>query len=120
MTGNEAGTWDRLTASAQAGDLWLADGAGASCVAACDEFIAELEQRASAIGDLRDRGGFGGFESARQLQAGFQRKAIEARDRILEYKAVVEKMRETFRAADEAYRATERANRDAIADRELG
>lgn len=97
-----------------AGELWLADGVGVECAAACEELILELNNRAEAFLKLSDRGGFGGFESARQLEAGFQRKAIEAHSRILEFRAVLERMQKTFLAADAAYRLRDEGTQQAI------
>lgn len=106
--------WGRLTAAAEAGELWLEDGAGERCAEACEELMQELDRRAESIRRLSTRGGFGGFVSAQQLQAGFQNKALEAHSRILEFRAVVERMRDTFRAADRAYRTVECATAQAI------
>ena len=114
MAGRGPDPWGRLTAAAEARELWLADGAGERCAEACTELMEELDRRARAIRELSSVGGFGGFVSAQQLQAGFQNKALEAHRRILEFRAVVERMRETFYAADKAYRAIEADTERAI------
>ncbi|TQF65591.1 hypothetical protein FK531_21065 [Rhodococcus spelaei] len=96
--------------AAVAGELWLDDGVGQACAAHCQELIDELDVRAEAMSALGTKGGFGDFLSAQQLESGFARKAVEAREQLVGYRVVAERMREMFLAADRSYAAASDAH----------
>lgn len=91
--------------------LYLDDGTAAECVALCDSLIAKFDV---AIDECRafDRiSGFGGFDSAQQLQRGFEDKLVNSpasvRNRLYQFQDAVKLLRATFEANGKGFEDTE-------------
>ncbi|WP_433625757.1 hypothetical protein [Nocardia sp. CA-120079] len=66
-----------LWQAAVAGKFRLEAGAARECAAHFDWFAGMMGERRREVRDLERLEGFGGFDSAQQLQAGFARKATQ-------------------------------------------
>lgn len=80
-------------------------------VAICDTMLETLREAARHASDLADAPSFGGFKSAEDLRTGFVRKARGTPEslfeRLQQFAAVLENMRETFASGGEGFLATE-------------
>ncbi|CCW10433.1 hypothetical protein QLG13_10095 [Rhodococcus aetherivorans] len=80
-------------------------------VAICDTMLTTLREAARHASDLTDAPSFGGFKSAEDLRAGFVRKARGTPEslfeRLQQFAAVLENMRETFASGGEGFLATD-------------
>jgi hypothetical protein len=66
------------------------------CARHYDRLGAILLRHKATLAELEELGGFGGFDSARQLRAGFARKAAEAHQLLDHFIAAAEQMRAAF------------------------
>lgn len=77
----------------------------------CDVMLAELEKCAETAGKLSSTEGFGDFDSARQLAAGFARKAQgtpeSAVERVDQFIEALTRLREAFASGGAAFREAE-------------
>jgi len=93
-------------------------------VAICDTMLTELEEAARSAAGLVNAHGFGDLESARQLAAGYSRKAAgtpeSAYERIEQFIDTLTQLRDAFAAGGEDFldaqfdwaRALDTADRD--------
>lgn len=93
-------------------------------VAICDTMLTELEEAARSAAGLVNAHGFGDLESARQLAAGYSRKAAgtpeSARERIEQFIDTLTQLRDAFASGGEDFldaqfdwaRALDTADRD--------
>ncbi|WP_280451980.1 hypothetical protein [Nocardia cyriacigeorgica] len=93
--------WDRLAASARAGELYPDDEQAAlSCAKACDQHLEDLKGILQSTATVQNVTGFGNFKMADDLvkqflaQATGEDRSIDAV--ILEHIEVVKDMREVF------------------------
>ncbi|MGA9870570.1 MAG: hypothetical protein WBQ44_05425 [Rhodococcus sp. (in: high G+C Gram-positive bacteria)] len=68
--------WQSLAVAADQGQLVLEPGVAEACRTACDDYIAQLREHQSKAVQLGDISGWGDFESGKQLQTIFSKKAI--------------------------------------------
>ena len=95
--------WTALKASAGAGELFFEPGAAEECAKACEDAIAKIERHLQMARQLSFVDGFGSPSEGQQLAAKFKRKADEAVEVLQAHKAVLQDMRDTYRAAGKAY-----------------
>lgn len=83
----------------------------AEIVAICDTMLTELESSRARAKNLVFTHGFGDLESARQLAAGYNRKASgtpeSARERIEQFIETLTQLRDAFAAGGEAFLDTQ-------------
>ncbi|MFD6895141.1 hypothetical protein ACFWB0_11420 [Rhodococcus sp. NPDC060086] len=76
-------------------------------LAICDTVLAELDKAAEVTKNLGRAEGFGEFESARQLAAGFARKGAgtpeSARERVDQFIVAFTNLRDAFASGGEAF-----------------
>ncbi|WP_246442142.1 hypothetical protein [Rhodococcus triatomae] len=99
--------------------LHLTDGAIEELVGICEDIITNLEEAMGKSAALDWVSGFGGFDSANQLEVGYKRKGSGGEDsvydRLIDFKEAVEAMRDAFRAGGDAYADQESAVMQKIA-----
>ncbi|MEU2002488.1 hypothetical protein ACH47B_15840 [Rhodococcus sp. NPDC019627] len=97
--------------------LRLEDDAIEKCVGVCDTMLEQIDDAIKKASRLARVSGFGGFNSAIELQEGYQRKFTgdessgSVRSRLYEFRDAVMQMRNTFAAGGAAF---------ADADSEIG
>lgn len=95
--------------------LRLEDDAIERCVGICNAMVAQVDQAIKNADQLRYVAGFGGFDSAQQLQARYDEKfnggdgSGSVRERLREFRDVILTMRDTFTAGGEAFADTDSA-----------
>ncbi|MDV7352931.1 hypothetical protein R4282_07910 [Rhodococcus oxybenzonivorans] len=95
--------------------LRLEDDAIERCVGICDTMIEQMDEALKKARALSNVTGFGGFDSASQLQARYAEKLNGGRgsgsivERLDQFRKVVEVMRDTFAAGGEAFAHTDSA-----------
>ncbi|GAA5064869.1 hypothetical protein [Nocardia callitridis] len=72
------GTAVQLWQAADSGQFRLDEGAARECAAHFDWFVGMIHERREETARLSRADGFGGFDSAQQLQGGFAAKADQA------------------------------------------
>jgi hypothetical protein len=76
-------------------------------VAICDTMLEELQRTAESTSFLTNVVGFGAFESAKQLSAGFARKAAgspaSAQERVDQFIDALTALRDAFASGGEAF-----------------
>ncbi|RVW03360.1 hypothetical protein EF834_09455 [Rhodococcus spongiicola] len=77
------------------------------CVRICDRMLDSLDDAIKEAQGLHNVGGFGDFQIAHQLAAGYTRKAETVDQRLRDYRAVILAMREAFAAGGEAFADTD-------------
>ncbi|NLG54449.1 MAG: hypothetical protein GX542_02180 [Rhodococcus sp.] len=91
--------------------LYLDDGTAAECVALCDDLIAKFDEAIRETRAFENISGFGGFDSAKQLQRGFEEKLINSPDsvknRLIQFQDAVKLLRATFEANGRGFEDTE-------------
>lgn len=91
--------------------LYLDDEAAAQCVAICDRIIEKFDAAIDECGIFNQTSGFGGFDSAQQLQKAFEDKLVHSpasvRNRLLQHQDAVKLMRATFAANGKGFEDTE-------------
>lgn len=91
--------------------LYLDDDAAAQCVAICDRILTKFDAAISETTKFDQISGFGGFDSAQQLQRGFEDKLINSpasvRNRLLQFRDAVKLLRSTFEANGKGFEDTE-------------
>ncbi|MDV7241333.1 MULTISPECIES: hypothetical protein [Rhodococcus] len=101
--------------------LRLEDDAIERCVGICNAMVEQVDQAIKNADQLRFVSGFGGFDSAQQLQARYDEKfnggdgSGSVRARLNEFRLVIETMRDTFAAGGEAFAETDSAIGRALA-----
>ncbi|WP_213576217.1 hypothetical protein [Rhodococcus sp. USK13] len=87
--------------------LRLDDDAIEKCVGVCDTMLEQIDDAIVRVDGLRAVSGFGGFESAQELQSGYQQKftgnSESVRQRLNDFRYAIELMRETFAAGGQAF-----------------
>ena len=87
--------------------LRLDEGAIEELVGMCDAILTNVRTAKGQARILNLAGGFGGFDSAKQLEAGYKRKAVDGEDsvqaRLTEFEEAIIAMREAFEAGGDAY-----------------
>lgn len=84
--------------------LRLEDDAIERCVGICNAMVSQVDQAIKNADQLRFVSGFGGFDSAQQLQARYDEKfnggdgSGSVRERLREFRDVILTMRDTFTA----------------------
>ncbi|MGW4332480.1 hypothetical protein ACWEK5_06595 [Rhodococcus koreensis] len=95
--------------------LRLEDDAIQRCVGICNTMIEQMDQAIKNADHLRYVSGFGGFDSAKQLQTRYNEKfnggdgSGSVRERLKEFRDVIITMRDTFAAGGEAFSDTDSA-----------
>ncbi|WP_312033822.1 MULTISPECIES: hypothetical protein [unclassified Rhodococcus (in: high G+C Gram-positive bacteria)] len=95
--------------------LRLDDDAIQRCVGICNTMIGQMDQAIKNADQLKYVSGFGGFDSAKQLQARYNAKfnggegSGSVRARLREFRDVIITMRDTFAAGGEAFSETDSA-----------
>lgn len=91
--------------------LYLDDGTAEQCVALCDRLIAKFDDAIRESTRFDNISGFGGFESAQQLQQGFEDKLINSpasvRNRLYQFQDAVKLLRSSFEANGRGFEHTE-------------
>ncbi|UZJ24975.1 hypothetical protein RHODO2019_00180 [Rhodococcus antarcticus] len=112
--------WAGLKAQASAGTLRMEPGAAEACATACDGAIDAIFDHINEIRRATRVDGMGPWESGVQLAQKFSEKADGAANNnsaagvLTLHQQVLGEMRDTFRAAGQAYAATEQGNVDVI------
>ncbi|QNG20186.1 hypothetical protein G4H71_13470 [Rhodococcus triatomae] len=87
--------------------LRLDEGAIEELVGMCDAILANVRTAMRQAAGLNLAGGFGGFDSAKQLEAGYKRKGADGEDsvhaRLAEFEEAIVAMRDAFEAGGDAY-----------------
>ncbi|USI91656.1 hypothetical protein [Rhodococcus pyridinivorans] len=77
----------------------------------CDIMLADFEKSRATTGNLLFADGFGDFDSAKQLAAGYRRKAAgtpeSAKERVEQFIEVLTQLRDAFATGGEAFLDTE-------------
>ncbi|APE08399.1 hypothetical protein OMK68_01280 [Rhodococcus pyridinivorans] len=77
----------------------------------CEVMLAEFDGTQATAAKLTDVRGFGDFESAQQLAAGYKRKAMgtpeSAHERVKQFIQALRKLRDAFATGGEAFLDTE-------------
>ncbi|PBC48646.1 hypothetical protein CJ179_17735 [Rhodococcus sp. ACS1] len=98
--------------------LRLEDDAIEKCVGVCNTMLEQLDDAATKADRLRLVSGFGGFTSAQELQAGYQRKFTGDEASVLarldQFRDAIILMRDTFAAGGEAFGDADSAIRMAL------
>lgn len=91
--------------------LYLDDGTAEQCVALCDRIIDKFESARETATNLDRVSGFGGFDSAQQLQQGFERKLVSGpgsvQTRLTQFIDAMKLMRESFAANGRGFEDTD-------------
>ena len=95
--------WTALKASAGAGELFFEPGAAEQCAKACEDAIAKIDDHLMQARRLTYVDGFGSPSEGQQLAAKFRAKADEAYAVLQAHQHVLADMRDTYRAAGNAY-----------------
>ncbi len=103
--------WTALKASAGAGELFFEPGAAEQCAKACEDAIAKIDEHLQQTRELSRAVGFGSPSEGVQLANKFSSKADEAIAVLQAHQQVLADMRDTYRAAGDAYAHTDAANR---------
>ena len=82
--------WQGLNESARAGELELDPSVASDIAAAADEFIAGLEAQRNTAINLGRISGVGGLDSARELAAKFEQKAVGPGGLVEHYDQMIE------------------------------
>ena len=112
--------WAGLKAQAAAGTLRMEPGVAEACAVACQVAYQELNDHISEIRRATRVDGMGTWKSGVRLAQKFSEKADGAANSnsaagvLTLHQQVLADMRDTFRAAGQAYAAAERANVDAV------
>ncbi|MBH0118369.1 hypothetical protein ACWDUD_27425 [Rhodococcus sp. NPDC003382] len=110
--------FQRLTATAEAGQLFLEPDAARMCSEACSKFIDSLVELSSITEDLVCRDAFGTLPSAQALGQKFDDKAIGPggfAEVLQQHIDTVTRMKALFEAAGKAYVETDAETRARIA-----
>ncbi|MFC4377012.1 hypothetical protein ACFO5K_23275 [Nocardia halotolerans] len=86
----------RFRSAATAGTLKFDPDAARRCADLYDQQADRLAELRHELENAAEAGGFGGFVSAQQLQAGFAHKARDAADLLDHYIAAAYRMKEAF------------------------
>ncbi|MFD4182879.1 hypothetical protein [Rhodococcus sp. NPDC058514] len=118
QVGESVSEFQLLARSVDDGALRLEVGVAERCVAACEEFINELDELKRFAQSLSTRSAYGTLGSAQALAAKFERKAIgdggfEAV--IQQHIDTVKQMQDVFDRAGKAYASAEESNARAVA-----
>ncbi|MCQ4122604.1 hypothetical protein [Rhodococcus tibetensis] len=106
--------------------LRLEDDAIERCVGICNAMVEQVDQAIKNADQLRYVSGFGGFNSARELQSRYDQKfnggagSGSVRERLREFRDVIITMRDTFTAGGEAFAETDSAISLALAGIQTG
>ncbi|GAF44875.1 hypothetical protein RW1_015_01490 [Rhodococcus wratislaviensis NBRC 100605] len=101
--------------------LRLEDDAIQRCVGICNTMIEQMDQAIRNADTLRYISGFGGFDSAQELQGRYDEKlngsagSGSVRERLNQFRLVIETMRDTFQSGGEAFAETDSAIGQALA-----
>lgn len=91
--------------------LYLDDGTAAQCVALCDRLVAKFDDAIQETVVFNEISGFGGFDSAQQLQRGFEDKLIHSpasvKNRLIQFREAVTLLRAAFEANGRGFEDTE-------------
>lgn len=91
--------------------LYLDDGTAAQCVALCDQLIATYDEAIRECRAFDNISGFGSFDSAQQLQRGFEDKLVNSpgsvKNRLIQFREAVELLRVAFEANGRGFEDTE-------------
>lgn len=111
--------WRTLKQQAVSGEFHLDPSVGEGLRAACEDYIADLEDLRRDAKNLQYLSGWGGLTSAKLLQQKFESKAVagtasdstdSADKRLAAHIEIAELMRDTFAAAIGKLQATDDAN----------
>ncbi|MFD4366868.1 hypothetical protein [Rhodococcus sp. NPDC058521] len=87
------------------------DDAAAQCVAICDRIIEKFDDAIDETVKFEKISGFGGFDSAQQLERGFAEKLIHSpasvKNRLVQHRDAVKLLRSTFEANGRGFEDTE-------------
>ena len=101
--------------------LRLEDDAIQRCVGICNTMIEQMDQAIRNSDQLRFVSGFGGFDSAKELQRRYDEKfnggdgSGSVRERLNQFRLVIETMRDTFQAGGDAFAEADSAIGRALA-----
>ncbi|MFC9357675.1 hypothetical protein ACFTZB_14030 [Rhodococcus sp. NPDC057014] len=101
--------------------LRLEDDAIQRCVGICNTMIDQMDQAIRNADSLRYIAGFGGFDSAQELQDRYDNKfnggdgSGSVRERLNQFRLVIETMRDTFQAGGDAFAESDSAIGRALA-----
>ncbi|OUS93466.1 hypothetical protein CA951_23670 [Rhodococcus sp. NCIMB 12038] len=98
--------------------LRLEDDAIEKCVGVCNTMLEQLDDAVMLADRLRFVSGFGGFDSAQELQAGYTRKFTgdggSVHERLNQFRDAITLMRDTFLAGGDAFADADSAIGNAI------
>ncbi|MGO4616369.1 hypothetical protein AB4305_19030 [Nocardia sp. 2YAB30] len=104
----------RFKEAAQAGSVQFDPAAARQCAEQYDRQADRLIHLKLRLESASDLGGFGGFDSARQLQAGFGHKARDAAALLDHYIEAAYRMKEAFLISGGLLEEADAANADAL------
>ena len=112
--GEPATYWQALAVAADQGQLYLNPEAARACSAACDDYIHKLLDHQRKARVLANTSGWGDFNSGKELQRIFSKKAVGGANNMLDvlqsHIDVVEEMKVVFGKFFAATEAADDAN----------